>query len=303
MEIKRLCIYLGNKCNLNCKYCMRKNVLRYDWPDISMPTEKVKRFLGTRSKTNCDALIVTGGEPLIYFDRVKSVFSSVKPEVHKKIITNGTLLTPEIVAYCNRNNIEVNLSHDGEVTEYTRGVDVLKNTQLLKLIKEIKKLTISYVVTNINCDIYRNYIHIRNILERNVYITLSVISETGYNDDLIKNFDYELFNKSYLDYMMSDCFVVPSYYIREDRSKVRGINMTLDGIMIDTTTLRPLGCTIDDTFGTAVSKLKNIAQPCPIDTCHLKAYCCVQAQLRTSHMCKAEQVLIRTSNYLTKGMK
>ena len=283
---------------------MRDDKRVHSWPENIALSTSMKEFLQSRTAENNEAVIVTGGEPLIYFNKIKDIHSHLHSCVHKKIITNGTLLTQEIVDYCNAHKVEINLSHDGLVTEHTRGVDVLKNEQLLSLIQQIKELTISYVVTNINCDIIANYEYIKNKLARNVYLTLSVISETGYNKELIDNFNYDLFQKTYLEYILSENFTIPQYYVKEERCKVRGLNLLVDGTVIDLTTLRPIShCTVDNSFAEAVSAVKNIAQPCPLEKCYLKRYCCVQDQLKTEHMCKAEQVLIKCSNFLIAGRK
>lgn len=302
MIMKRICIYLGDKCNFKCKYCMRNNENITNWNEFDKLNDTVITALKTRTSGNCDSVIVTGGEPLIYFDKIVDIFSYVDKNVHKKIITNGSLMTQEIVDYCNKHQIEVNLSHDGPNTEYTRGRDVLKDTHLCNLIKQIDVLTISCVITSKSNDVLKNYMYIKDKLNRNVFLSAAVITETGYNDEFVKDFDYDLFMKSYLDYINSVFFLVPNFY-RSPRCKTRGINILMNGECVDLTTLRPLGCTVDEPFSKIVSHIKPIAKPCPIKNCIYKMDCTVQDQLKSIHKCKAEQVFIKIHKLLERGKR
>src|SRR5574344_1525759 len=149
LNISRVCIPITFNCNFKCKYCFREIPHPLELPNI---TNEFKEYLFSRKKENCEAVAVTGGEPLLKFNLIKEIFIFVRPEMHKKIISNGSLLTKEIVDYMNDNNIELMLSYDPKI---------------LELVKKIKNLTLSITVAKGSENIYEDYLDMINRLKRN----------------------------------------------------------------------------------------------------------------------------------------
>lgn len=85
-------------CNFNCPYCFEP-----DHPNIYMSEEVedgIVRFV--KSRTNAKAIDVTwfGGEPLLAFDRVKSLSRKLQNlglAYNGRMITNGYLLSSEVI--------------------------------------------------------------------------------------------------------------------------------------------------------------------------------------------------------------
>ena len=122
-KIKRICVPLSFHCNLHCKYCYLGN---RDFKSLNFTVDMID-YLHNLSPEWCQCVCATGGEPLLYFDKVKELFSYVPRNVHKKIISNCTLLTQEMVNYINDNAIELSFSHDGFFTKFLRGIDIRKD--------------------------------------------------------------------------------------------------------------------------------------------------------------------------------
>jgi anaerobic ribonucleoside-triphosphate reductase activating protein len=89
-------------CNLSCEYCYNSHLI----PVIQLKNNKLWDFweyLNSR-RVFIDAVVFTGGEPLVQWESLRTVISQIKtvfPEKLIKIHTNTTLLEPidEIFQY------------------------------------------------------------------------------------------------------------------------------------------------------------------------------------------------------------
>ena len=163
LKIRRICVPLSLDCNLHCKYCYRDLEKLDSIPDF---TSDMIQYLQNLNPSWCEAVIASGGEPLLHWDKVLELFSYTPKNVHKVIMTNGTLLTQDKVDYINENNIEISLSHDGKMTEFLRGIDVFNDKILLNLIKQIEILRIYAVCTVYNNDVWENFFNSISRLNR-----------------------------------------------------------------------------------------------------------------------------------------
>ncbi|MCX6732686.1 MAG: radical SAM protein [Candidatus Roizmanbacteria bacterium] len=114
-------IDITNQCNFRCTYCFvdkKKEVLNIDKFEkfLDRLSELRKKYQYTKLN-----FILSGGEPLLYFDTLKKVVTLINRfekkqknlSVDKNVITNGTLLTHTNVAFLKENKIHVNISLDG----------------------------------------------------------------------------------------------------------------------------------------------------------------------------------------------
>ena len=113
---KRLTIYMGSACNMDCKYCHRE-------PDV------LEGFRGISPKVldavrGRDDLIIKfmGGEPTLYMDDIKKVVEAA-PDCEFAIATNGIDLD-KYLPYFQEHNFLVVLSYDGGAADL-RGYDPL----------------------------------------------------------------------------------------------------------------------------------------------------------------------------------
>lgn len=241
--IRRVVIILGKACNFNCVYCMREGNTVDVAPTIS---PKLLDYLHTLTPDICESVVMTGGEPLLYLDKIKELVLHIPTNVHKKIITNGSLLTDDIVNYVNEHNIEINLSHDGKLTEHLRGVNVLDDPKICNLIKKINILAINATVTTCNSDVMEIYTYLRDKLDgRHFILNISDLFITPTNAKLLEGFDYEIFKKSFREYFFSH-FRPSRYYNKYlQQGQSLGINFLLNGDIVDMFTLHKYGTVFD----------------------------------------------------------
>ena len=299
LSLTRICIPLGLSCNFKCKYCFRMLSTDIKIPKI---TDEFIKYLNGLNKETTEAVVVTGGEPLLYISDMKKVFDSVKPEIHKKIISNGSLLTEDLAKYINDNDIEFDLSYDGPNTEYLRGVNVLDDEKILSLVKNIRVLNINAVITNKNCNIYEIYEDLVKRLKRYDFrLSLDPCYYNGYNKDLLNDFDYNLFRKSlYKFYKESklDASNVSIHY-NAFRNKFIPINLLLDGTAIDMTSLSVIG-NIHSSFKELkdnLNKLQNMNY-CNSKQCELKDMCIRQSQTCSDHIYKIEKCIFEVKDLI-----
>ncbi len=101
---------LTDRCNLKCRHCrgMFKG---------GLSTERARRLIDEMAELHPAWVIMEGGEPLLHPD----LFELLEPMHDKKLqahlITNGLLLTPEILARLKRLGVRVMVSIDGAVKE------------------------------------------------------------------------------------------------------------------------------------------------------------------------------------------
>ena len=191
IKLNRVCVPLSLDCDLSCKYCYRARGRLPVIPDFN---DLMKEFLGQLDPTKVQAVVASGGEPLLHWDKVIELFSYVPKGQHKKVMTNGINLTQEIVDYLNENKIEVYVSHDGDVTEWLRGVDVLDDPELFDLIMQIEHLTFSCCCTAKNPDPWKNFQQIKARFPRQFYFHFNaVIADKYLHPELVEGFDYRAY--------------------------------------------------------------------------------------------------------------
>lgn len=135
-------ITLGRDCNFNCRYCLQDDGHFHQRKQIEIPelSEKLLRFLDNYDHKHTKVML-WGGEPLLYFSSIKQLVERYGDKFDWGTITNGSLLNEEIIAFFDKYNISLTVSHDGDATEYTRGIDVLKNERIKDLLKGYKSFT------------------------------------------------------------------------------------------------------------------------------------------------------------------
>lgn len=135
-------ITLGRDCNFNCKYCLQDGGFSHQKPIIEKPklSDKLIRFLDDYQYEHTKVML-WGGEPLLYMDSIKFLLERYGKKFDWGMITNGSLLTQEIIDLLDKYNVSLTVSHDGEATEYTRGIDVLKDERIRNLLKGYRNFT------------------------------------------------------------------------------------------------------------------------------------------------------------------
>jgi uncharacterized protein len=127
---KVLKVSLGLSCNYECEYCSQRFVPRSNDSSHS----ELESFIGGLDSWVLQAperVEFWGGEPLVYIKTLKPLAEAMRlkyPETEFAIVTNGSLLTPEINGWLDRLGFVVGLSHDGP-GQHVRGPDPLADLE------------------------------------------------------------------------------------------------------------------------------------------------------------------------------
>lgn len=126
-------IYLGSKCNLDCKYCHREATEEHGVTDTLL--EKIK---------DADRITFIGGEPTMYMDEIKKVVDNT----HAKyaITTNGVNFD-RYRDYFKKHDFFVCISYDGN--ESLRGYDPFTH------VIDYPKLGVSCTLYHGNTDFHK----------------------------------------------------------------------------------------------------------------------------------------------------
>lgn len=252
----------------------------------------MKKYLTQIDPSWCEALVFTGGEPLLYLPTIKEILKITAPLLHKRIYTNGSLLTQEIVDYLNENQVEVTISHDGRMTEYLRGRDVLTEKDLLDLIRQINTLSIMSVITNKNTDIIDNYNYIVEKLDReDISYYPYQVYDNGYCKELIDGFNYDEFGRTWREYR--NTIYIPNVHTTlENEIKKNLFNVTLEGNVVDKNTLEQYGTVFDTVEYCMENRDKAYANKyCANSNCKIKHKCKAPKENASEHYCKCIKIV------------
>ena len=138
---------MTNECNMHCRYCQAQSEKKRNYG--KMNNQIAKRAADIALQSPCKEIMIEfqGGEPLLNFDTIKYVVDYLnrnkgEHEIKYSIVTNSSLLTPDIIDYLYGHEISVSLSIDGgkAVQDYNRPMNngdsnyeyVLKHIQSLR---------------------------------------------------------------------------------------------------------------------------------------------------------------------------
>ncbi|NBS48626.1 MAG: SPASM domain-containing protein, partial [Betaproteobacteria bacterium] len=135
-------LQLGLKCNYACQYCSQAHQPH----DLDGHPSDVEPFMdqlqgwfagGTDGRGSGVKIEFWGGEPFVYWKLLKPLGEAVRdryPAAELSIVTNGSLLDDEKLAWVEDLDIGIGLSHDGPAQAH-RGPDPLGDPATLKNIK------------------------------------------------------------------------------------------------------------------------------------------------------------------------
>ena len=133
-------LMVTEKCNLGCTYCYVANRNKSMTKEIF--DEVLKKIYFYMKKMKCSKYEISyfGGEPLENFELVKyahSIFKKDKLCAGETLISNLTLLTPEIADYIVNEKINVSFSFDGLSSNETRPLLPVKENKQFKKILDL----------------------------------------------------------------------------------------------------------------------------------------------------------------------
>lgn len=243
LNIRTLLLELTRECNLSCKHCFRG-----ESENFYMNPNLINKVFKNTARIN--TLLLTGGEPLLalnQLERLRDVILSDRTNISEIIIvTNGTILTDEIIAILKdistRANLEIKVSNDAfhELELQKNNLKELKTQNIIKL-QELFK---------VDLELPNEKVYIVDRVGRGATLTQEDLDYINTIDPSIKyvfgsNRRLEEYRKSYPlpklldeDYIVDgslniDVFgnITPTYYSynAEDRSRYSNIrgNKTL----------------------------------------------------------------------------
>ena len=194
MDFTTIYITLGSNCNFKCSYCMQRYGIQKEIFS-NENFDKIKLFL---EKTDVKKIMLWGGEPLMYWEKILKLvpyLHDIKPDFRINMITNGSLLTEDKVAFINKYDIGVGLSHDGENTVLTRGKDVLKNPSTMFFFKQIKNKGICCVISAVTQDIYEVWRYYDKLFPEGIAVNFDMLKDF-LDIKFLNSFDYEKFGRT-----------------------------------------------------------------------------------------------------------
>lgn len=231
----KLRLFLGNKCNFDCKYCLQDYIKKDKDPkvDIDKFCNDLRKFLGSRKVE----LSFWGGETLLYMNYIKELTEKLNDKIDKiYITTNGSTLGIQNHFKWIKDNLDrigrITVSYDGP-GQSLRGYDILTNDNILFNIRyliENNKLAFNGVITKEN-NSFENYINfLKNKLELNDFnklrLEMGVLSVTHNKslDCLLSEDEYLKFMIDYYNYIY-DNNLSSNIYMLQDAIKSTLFNL------------------------------------------------------------------------------
>jgi uncharacterized protein len=163
---KTLKIQLGMRCNYACSYCNQTTEIDTATVTKTADAGEFLRRLEGWLEGAPERIEFWGGEPFVYFAKLERLVPGLRkrfPAAELAIVTNGSLLDGEIVAFIERYDIMIAVSHDGP-GQHLRGPDPFDDPQRAKWLRELwrrrrgrGRMTFNVVFTGANCDVGATY--------------------------------------------------------------------------------------------------------------------------------------------------
>ncbi len=156
-------IQLGMSCNYSCSYCNQASEVGSSAVTKSVDADHFLEGLDGWLQGSPDRIEFWGGEPLLYFAKLKKLLPGLHarfPSANFTMVTNGSLLDEEIIAFIEEFDIFVAVSHDGP-GQHLRGPDPFGDPVQAKWLQTLwhrrgkgrHRVSFNVVLTPANADI------------------------------------------------------------------------------------------------------------------------------------------------------
>ncbi len=199
-QLQTLKIQLGMKCNYHCSYCLQAAFR--DQGQQARP-EDAEAFIERLSVAGIEMkpggrIELWGGEPLVYIKVLRRLVPLLRekfgaaPEI--SMVTNGSLLTRELVDFFFEHQVQIIISHDGPGFVLRNDLDPLmdaeKKVVWLYAYEKYRNtdlpLMFNIVLTEKNCDLFALRDFFRENFAQDVLINFEgVVGNLGVNDQNI----------------------------------------------------------------------------------------------------------------------
>ncbi len=149
ISLKKITLNVTDNCNFNCVYCYQKDTKSNSKMSWDTCKKAVDFFLANSGKEI--SVDFSGGEPLLNFEIIEKAVEYINRRskvLNKKkrysIITNGSLVTENILEFFEKNNFDVQFSFDSLLQDEQRDKGSFKKgIELLDKLVKSKGLTLS----------------------------------------------------------------------------------------------------------------------------------------------------------------
>lgn len=285
ITLRRVLVPIGAACNLHCKYCLRDN----GKTRVSGFTDLMREFFRTLNPIDTDAVVFTGGEPLLYWKRIIEALNYIPENVNIRIISNGTLLTEEMVRVINERRICLAVSWDGrKATEKLRGVDIMKNEKLVGLMKKVNRLDILSVITKFNTDATEIEREIREVFgSKTVGFFHGLVLRTPLNQWMIDGFD----DLEYIRGIRELRTHTPNIPIESRKYAYHGcdgLNVMPNGDVVSMVDMTKKYGTVENTIEEILARKRELGdyEECERRICPIRPVCEIQSQWASPLHCR-----------------
>lgn len=201
----RLVLSLTSDCNLRCIYCYAeagKQHKTMSWLTVKSAIDETIRNLLDEGKEKFQLTFHGGGEPFVAFKLIKKTVKYVNSKWKGKkdfsVVTNGTLITPEIADWLADNDFRLTISIDGPADIQNRQRpkangkgsydDALRGARLLK--ERGLKFGIRSTITNANVFRVKDLLEIAKSLDCGLKLEPFTPVGRGSGDEILSPDDY-----------------------------------------------------------------------------------------------------------------
>ena len=176
VKISGIYITMHTYCNFNCVYCWQKHSPTMKLNQKNNPMDIIKcidyffeNYFIFYSKDEIINITFSGGESLFfakelltYIKQIRSYNNIVAAKINITIQTNGSLLTPEIIADLQKYKVQVFFSYDGYGQNITRKQNdiVLQNLYLLS--KKVPTRVNTVIIPETSNTLYKTFQILKN---------------------------------------------------------------------------------------------------------------------------------------------
>lgn len=164
--INRACISINNRCNLKCSYCHfheegKVKFLKEQEMNVFNILDNIMNHIDKYNIPKFKLGFVGNGEPLLDFDRLRQYIIYIKNyTLNEKIaaytITNGTLVTAEILNFMKAYNVNIGFSIDGIAAIHNK-YRCNSYTSVIKSIELYNNIYKAY--PSMNCTVSRDILN------------------------------------------------------------------------------------------------------------------------------------------------
>jgi sulfatase maturation enzyme AslB (radical SAM superfamily) len=180
-------ILLTNECNMHCSFCYAR--ANTDVEGGEFDVRYVERLLRLLGKEKGKSVNVSGGEPLLYFDKVREIkkyFDRVK------IYTNGSLIDDDVAKWCIETGTKLFVSLDPDIEGHHESKPVRDSLEKLckkyPEFRDLIEISIVYPMSRLNTTDFNDFVKQQRSFENGAKQEFQLIDDGG-------NFDRGEFQK------------------------------------------------------------------------------------------------------------